>query len=88
MVSVISRTPGAPAQAAADADPASARALWRLAVALYRLGRFEEAGQRLDDLLEVASRFAPGGGAAGQVKVWPTCATPRRGGPISLRRPR
>src|SRR5271154_6296154 len=45
------------AQAAADADPASAQALWRLAVALYRLGRFQEAGQRLDDLLEVASQF-------------------------------
>jgi Flp pilus assembly protein TadD len=28
------------AQAAADADPASAQARWRLAVALYRLGRF------------------------------------------------
>ena len=48
------------AQAAADADPASAQALWRLAVALYRQGRFEEAGERLDSLLEVASRFAPG----------------------------
>ena len=58
------------AQAAADADPASAQALWRLAVALYRLGRFQEAGQRLDDLLEVASRFAPGWALRGQVKVW------------------
>jgi tetratricopeptide (TPR) repeat protein len=58
------------AQAAADADPASAQALWRLAVALYRLGRFEEAGQRLDDLLAVASRFAPGWALRGQVKVW------------------
>ena len=52
------------AQAAADADPASAQALWRLAVALYRLGRFEEAGEHLDGLLEVDSRFAPGLGAA------------------------
>src|ERR1700759_3087717 len=58
------------AQAAADADPASAQALWRLAVALYRLARFEEAGQRLDDLLAVASRVAPGLGLRGQVKVW------------------
>ena len=39
------------AQAAAGADPASAQALWRLAVALYRQGRFEEAGERLDDLV-------------------------------------
>jgi tetratricopeptide (TPR) repeat protein len=58
------------AQAAADADPASAQALWRLAVALYRLGRFEEAGERLDDLLQVASRFAPAWALRGQVKVW------------------
>jgi tetratricopeptide (TPR) repeat protein len=58
------------AQAAADADPASAQALWRLAVALYRLGRFDEAGQRLDDLVKVASQFAPGWALRGQVKVW------------------
>ena len=67
------------AQAAADADPASAQALWRLAVALYRLGRFEEAGQRLDDLLEVASRFAPGWALRGQVKVWLDAADPKAG---------
>jgi tetratricopeptide (TPR) repeat protein len=58
------------AQAAADADPASAQALWRLAVALYRLGRFEEAGERLDDLLKLAERFAPGWALRGQVQVW------------------
>jgi tetratricopeptide (TPR) repeat protein len=58
------------AQAAADADPGSAQALWRLAVALYRQGRFEEAGDRLDDLLEVAGRFAPGWALRGQVRVW------------------
>ena len=58
------------AQAAADADPASAQALWRLAVALYRQGRFEEAGERLDDLLKLASRFAPGWALRGQVKIW------------------
>jgi tetratricopeptide (TPR) repeat protein len=58
------------AQAAADADPASAQALWRLAVALYRQGRFDEAGGRLDDLLKVVSRFAPGWALRGQVKVW------------------
>ena len=37
-----------------------AQALWRLAVALYRQGRFGQAGERLDDLLGLASRFAPG----------------------------
>jgi hypothetical protein len=58
------------AQTAVDTDPASAQALWRLAVALYRQGRFEEAGKRLDDLLEVASRFAPAWALRGQVKVW------------------
>src|SRR3984885_3124334 len=42
------------AQAAADADPASAQALWRLSVALYRQARFEETGERLDDLLKLA----------------------------------
>ena len=58
------------AQAAVGGDPASAQALWRLAVALYRQGRFEEAGERLDDLLKLADRFAPGWVLRGQVKVW------------------
>jgi tetratricopeptide (TPR) repeat protein len=61
---------GTAAQAAVDAYPVSAQALWRLAVALYRLGRFEEAGRRLDDLLEVTSQFAPAWALRGQVKVW------------------
>jgi tetratricopeptide (TPR) repeat protein len=67
------------AQAAADADPASAQALWRLAVALYRLGRFADAGHRLDDLLELASRFAPGWVLRGQVKVWLDAGHPKAG---------
>jgi tetratricopeptide (TPR) repeat protein len=67
------------AQAAADADPASAQALWRLAVALYRLGRFEEAGEHLDDLLDVASRFAPAWALRGQVKVWLDAGHPEVG---------
>jgi tetratricopeptide (TPR) repeat protein len=67
------------AQAAADADPASAQALWRLAVALYRLGRFEEAGERLDDLLEMASQFAPASALRGQVKVWLDARNPEAG---------
>jgi tetratricopeptide (TPR) repeat protein len=58
------------AQAAADADPASAQALWRLAVALYRQGEFDEAGECLDRLLKLADRFAPGWALRGQVKVW------------------
>jgi tetratricopeptide (TPR) repeat protein len=67
------------AQAAADADPASAQALWRLAVALYREGRFEEAGQRLDDLVELADGFAPGWALRGQVKVWLDAGNPEAG---------
>ena len=67
------------AQAAADADPTSAQALWRLAVALYRQGRFEEAGVRLDDLLKVASRFAPAWALRGQVKVWLDAGNPDAG---------
>jgi tetratricopeptide (TPR) repeat protein len=67
------------AQAAADADPVSAQALWRLAVALYRQGRFEEAGERLDDLLEVTSRFAPAWALRGQVKVWLDPGNPEAG---------
>jgi tetratricopeptide (TPR) repeat protein len=67
------------AQAAADADPASAQALWRLAVALYRLGRFEEAGERLADLVEVAGRFAPAWALRGQVKVWLDADNPKAG---------
>jgi tetratricopeptide (TPR) repeat protein len=67
------------AQAAAEADPASAQALWRLAVALYRRGRFEEAGERLDDLLKVASRFAPAWALRGQVKVWLDADNPEAG---------
>jgi len=58
------------AQAAVDADPASAQALWRLAVALYRQGRFDETGERLDDLLKLADRFAPAWALRGQVSVW------------------
>jgi tetratricopeptide (TPR) repeat protein len=67
------------AQAGADADPASAQALWRLAVALYRQGRFEEAGERLDDLVKLASRFAPGWALRGQVKVWLDAGNPEAG---------
>jgi tetratricopeptide (TPR) repeat protein len=67
------------AQAAADADPASAQALWRLAVALYRQGRFGEAGERLDDLLKLTDRFAPAWALRGQVKVWQDADNPEAG---------
>jgi len=67
------------AQAAVDVDPASAQALWRLAVALYRQGRFGQAGERLDDLLGLASRFAPGWALRGQVKVWLDAGNPEAG---------
>jgi len=67
------------AQAAAGADPASAQALWRLAVALYRQGRFAEAGERLDELLKLASRFAPAWALRGQVKVWLDADSPKAG---------
>jgi tetratricopeptide (TPR) repeat protein len=67
------------AQAAADADPSSSQALWRLAVALYRQGRFTEAGERLDDLLKLASRFAPAWALRGQVKVWLDADNPEAG---------
>jgi tetratricopeptide (TPR) repeat protein len=67
------------AQAAADADPASAQALWRLAVALYRQGRFEETGERLDDLLKLAGRFAPAWALRGQVRVWLDAGNPKAG---------
>ena len=67
------------AQAAADADPGSAQALWRLAVALYRQGQFEEAGQRLDQVLKVASRFAPAWALRGQVSVWLDAGDPEAG---------
>jgi len=67
------------AQAAVDADPASAQALWRLAVALYRQGRFEEAGGHLDSLVKLAPRFAPGWALCGQVKVWLDAGDPGAG---------
>jgi tetratricopeptide (TPR) repeat protein len=67
------------AQAAADADPTSAQALWRLAVALYRQGRFDKAGECLDDLLKMVNRFAPGWALRGQVKVWLEADNPEAG---------
>jgi tetratricopeptide (TPR) repeat protein len=67
------------AQAAADADPASAQALWRLAVALYRLGRFADAGERLDHVLKLDDRFAPAWALRGQVRVWLEAGNPDAG---------
>ena len=58
------------AQAAVEADPKSAQARWRLAVALYRRGRFSDSGECLDDLLRLVNRFGPAWALRGQVKVW------------------
>jgi tetratricopeptide (TPR) repeat protein len=58
------------AQAAVEADPESAQARWRLAVALYRRGRFSDSGKCLDDLLRLVNRFGPAWALRGQVKVW------------------
>jgi tetratricopeptide (TPR) repeat protein len=58
------------AQAAVEADPESAQARWRLAVALYRLGRFSDSATCLDEILSLADRFGPGWALRGQVKVW------------------
>src|SRR3984893_4850665 len=53
------------AQAAADAEPASAQARWRLAVALYRQGRFRQGGGELADAVWRAGRLAPRWGTSG-----------------------
>ena len=58
------------AQAAVEADPESAQARWRLAVALYRRSRFSDSAKCLDDLLRLVSRFGPAWALRGQVKVW------------------
>ena len=50
-----------------------------LAVALYRQGRFDEAGERLDDLLALAGRFAPAWALRGQVRVWLDAGNPDAG---------
>jgi tetratricopeptide (TPR) repeat protein len=58
------------AQAAVEAAPESAQARWRLAVALYRLGRFSDSATCLDDLLSLADGFGPAWALRGQVKIW------------------
>jgi tetratricopeptide (TPR) repeat protein len=58
------------AQAAVSADPESAQAQWRLAVALYRQGTFDQALKHLDILLQSTDGFAPAWALRGQVKVW------------------
>ena len=58
------------AEAAAEADPKSAQARWRLAVALYRLARFSDSAKCLDGLLSLVNRFGPAWALLGQVKVW------------------
>jgi len=58
------------AEAAAEADPKSAQARWRLAVALYRRGQFSDSAKCLDDLLRLVNRYGPAWALRGQVKVW------------------
>ena len=58
------------AEAAVEADPKSAQARWRLAVALYRRGRFSDSAKCLNELLGLVNRFAPAWALRGQVKVW------------------
>jgi tetratricopeptide (TPR) repeat protein len=58
------------AQAALDTDPDSDQARWRLAVALYREGRFDQVKRALDILVQSAPRFAPGWALRGQAEVW------------------
>src|SRR5258708_18703253 len=48
------------AQAALDADPESARARWRLAVALYRQGGVHPAREQLGVLLQSVAPLATG----------------------------
>jgi tetratricopeptide (TPR) repeat protein len=58
------------AQAAVDADPESGQARWRLAVALYRQGSFDQVLRHLDIFFQSLSRFAPAWALRGQAKVW------------------
>jgi tetratricopeptide (TPR) repeat protein len=67
------------AEAAAEADPKSAQARWRLAVALYRRGRFSDSAKCLDDLLGLVNRFGPAWALRGQVKVWLDADNPEAG---------
>src|SRR5258708_13983693 len=63
------------AQAALDADPESARARWRLAVALYRQGGFHPARQHLDGPFSLVGPFAPRRALPGQATAWRAPAT-------------
>lgn len=67
------------AQAVVDADPESGQARWRLAVALYRLGSFDQVAHHLDILLQSVSRFAPAWALRGQAKVWLAPENPAAG---------
>jgi tetratricopeptide (TPR) repeat protein len=67
------------AQAAVDADPGSGQARWRLAVALYRQGRFDHVLRHLDILVQSDKRFAPGWALRGQAKLWLAPGDPAAG---------
>jgi tetratricopeptide (TPR) repeat protein len=67
------------AQAVVDADPDSSQARWRLAVALYRQGKFDQAREQLDVLVRSHERFAPAWALRGQAKVWLAPRDPHAG---------
>ena len=58
------------AETALRAHPRSAQALWRLIVACYKSGQFDEAQRHLDTLLASTNTFAPGWNLRGQTRVW------------------
>jgi hypothetical protein len=68
------------AETALRAHPRSTQALWRLSVAQYKAGHFEEAERNLDSLLATVNTFAPAWSLRGQTKVWQTPDKPSAGG--------
>ena len=68
------------AQTALRAHPRSTQALWRLIVADYKAGRFEEAERNLDSLLAAVNTFAPAWSLRGQTKLWQAPDKPSAGG--------
>ncbi len=68
------------AETALRAHPGSTQALWRLIVAHYKEGHFEEAQRNLDSLLAAVNTFAPAWSLRGQTKVWQAPDKPAAGG--------
>jgi tetratricopeptide (TPR) repeat protein len=68
------------AETALRAHPRSTQALWRLSVAQYKAGHFEEAERNLDSLLATVNTFAPAWSLRGQTRVWLAPDKPSAGG--------